>query len=807
MRFTIERIRNLVLAAGVLLILAIAAFLVANKFKRTIPRDMPKPLGVEIQQEANGVTYTQAHGGHTLFKIHAARVIQLRNSHATLHDVEIDLYGQDGRRVDIIKGDKFDYDQKAEVATAAGPVQITLTRPTASGSARRGQAQTEMPKPNDAISVQTSGITFAQKTGIVSTSQRVNFSSGQGSGSSMGASYNSTSGVLVLNSVVQMTAQPRGGSNDRVQIRAGHAEFDRDRQIFRFSAVTASMKTEQASAGHAQVDFRVDGSVANLVATDGFALATATGGRLAAPSGQMEFSEENQPRSAHLSGGVTLASQQPGRSVNGSASIANLVFAAAGVLRHLHLENNVEMHSQQQSQSTVKGHSVPLQLTRTWRSNSADVDFRSVAHGKVEPAILKGSGGVVVTGETRRGNQPSQPSRLAADALTGIFGPNSTLRTLIGNGHARLRETAAGGAVQTAAADHIQARFSQGRFARAVRTAGQKQASSAAVPAQLKSAQLDGHVVLDEQPAAVRGTQQQPFHATAGHALYQSAGQWLHLTGRPRINDGDMDLSADAVDVSQQTGQAFAHGEVKATWLETASSSAPPAFSLGGRGPAHVVASQAELQHSTGEAMFRGHARLWQDTNSVSAPLLILNRSQQSLIARTSTGADPVVAVLLGTPEAKPRENAHSAAPSLVRVRAGDLFYSGVDRTALFRAAPLAAVSAQSGVVTSTSDQVELFLSPPGKHAAGASAQVERMTSTGHVVLRAQGRRGSGQQLAYTGSTGDYVLTGTPSAPPRLTDPLRGSVTGNALIFHSRDDSVSIEGGQQETTTRTTAPQ
>jgi hypothetical protein len=39
-----------------------------------------------------------------------------------------------------------------------------------------------------------------------------------------------------------------------------------------------------------------------------------------------------------------------------------------------------------------------------------------------------------------------------------------------------------------------------------------------------------------------------------------------------------------------------------------------------------------------------------------------------------------------------------------------------------------------------------------------------------------------------------------------MTDPERGKVTGNALIFHSRDDSVSIEGGGHETITQTTTP-
>jgi lipopolysaccharide export system protein LptA len=79
------------------------------------------------------------------------------------------------------------------------------------------------------------------------------------------------------------------------------------------------------------------------------------------------------------------------------------------------------------------------------------------------------------------------------------------------------------------------------------------------------------------------------------------------------------------------------------------------------------------------------------------------------------------------------------------------------------------------------------------------------MTSSGKVQVNSQGRRGTGEQLTYSGDTGEFVLTGTASNPPLITDPARGTVTGEALIFHSRDDSVSIEGGTEahtETTVR-----
>ena len=215
---------------------ALVAFLAVGKWKNPFNRrDIPKRLGIEIQQEANGVTYTQAHGGHTLFKIHASKVVQLKQGTATLHDVKIELYGQDGSRVDRIEGDEFEYNQKDETATAAGPVDITLMRPGAAlaiaPNAKPGQVVNDkvIAKPlatvaesaaSGEIHVKTSGLTFDQKSGVATTSQHVDFSTEQGKGSSMGATYDSQKGSLVLDRAVELTTE-RGGST--VELHAQHA--------------------------------------------------------------------------------------------------------------------------------------------------------------------------------------------------------------------------------------------------------------------------------------------------------------------------------------------------------------------------------------------------------------------------------------------------------------------------------------------------------------------------------------------------------------------------------------------------------
>jgi lipopolysaccharide export system protein LptA len=832
-RLTIEKMRTLVLVAAGLLLVALVVFLAVGKGKNPFNRrDLPQRLGIEIQQEGNGVTYTQAHGGRTLFKIHASKVVQYKQGTALLHDVKIELYGEDGNRVDRIEGNEFLYDQKTGIAIAAGPVEITLMRPGVAPAiapkAATGQAVREKLKgapvasvaeaaARGEIHVKTSGLTFDQNSGVARTSQHVDFSMAQGTGSSMGATYDSDQGLLVLDRAVELTTR-RGAQT--VQIHAQHAGFERQSQLCRLRAATADYQGGEATAGDAKVLFREDGSAVRLDAMNGFTLTTVTGGHLAAPSGHMEFDEHNQPRHGHLEGGVTMdsASVAAGRrrQMHGTSPTAEMEFNAQGQLRHAHLEQGVTMDSQEQGESAGQ----TQRLSRHWRSPIADVEFHDSSQGKIELNTVHGTGGVVVTGESQRGQGAVVPSRLSADEVVGQLGPGSVLTGLNGVGHASIEETTETGTRQTTSGDRLTA-----HFAASTPAAKRGQGNDA----QLQSATVEGHVVLTQTPAAKRGTPPQaPMHATAGRADYEGQGEWLHLTVNPRVEDGALQLTADKVDVSRASGDAFAHGNVKASWMDAGSasngqpgrpSSGQGSVALGGQGPAHVISAEAQLRHAvggtTGEATFRGHARLWQQGNSVAAPVIVLDRERQTLVARTTDSSEPVRAVLLSAGGAEPgkdagKEPGKSSPPSVIRVRGGDLKYSDVERKAVMHSGVLGTVVTETGTATSTSNEVEVTLLPTGKTAdkENGQAQVDKMTARGHVVLTSEGRRGTGEQLVYTSATGEYVLTGTAAVPPRMSDPARGTVTGEALIFHSRDDSVSVEsgGGGQKTTTETTAP-
>jgi lipopolysaccharide export system protein LptA len=850
-RFTIERLRTLVLVAGVLLLGSLVVFLARGKIKNPLNlKELPQKLGVNITSDASGFTLDHAFGGRSRYRIHASKASQYKDNHAILRDVKIELYGEDGSRVDRIEGAEFEYDQKAGTAKAAGPVEITLMRPGVApaiapkATAKKAGKGKQTPIASAAetaergqIHVKTSGLTFDTGSGVATTAEHVDFSMVQGSGSSTGASFDSKQGTLVLDSAVELNTMRNGAS---VAIHAQHGEFDRDTHLARLHAATAAYRGGEATAGDATVLFRDDGSAARLDAMNGFNLTTANGGHIAAPTGSMDFTERNQPRHGHLEGGVRMDSTreiQDGagqRRMRGSAPSAELQFTATGELRHAHLERGVEMESEQAS-DTGSG---PQRASRTWKSPLADVDFRDNGKGQAEPARIHGVQGVVVTGESQRGKAAPVPSRLAADEVTGEFGPDSELAAMTGVGHATMEQTNPAGTRQTADGDRLEAQFAQ--RGQAVGKAGAKSGAG-----QIQSAAVDGHVVLMQQAAAKPGVEAPaPLRAWAGRAQYEGMGEWMHLTINPRVEDGGMQMTADKIDVSHESGDAFGHGNVKATWLsvESGKSGEPAGASkgaigqgdvaLGGQGPSHVVAEEAQLHQATGEATFKGHARLWQQANSVAGPEIVLDRHRQTLVARSTDQAEPVKAVLLSTgglepgaarpaagdagPEAGPdagpsavKDRAgKSSTPSVIRVRGGDLKYSGAERKAVMRAGALGLVVAETATATSVSNEVDLLLLPPGNHAGkdGGQAQVDSMTARGHVVVTSGGRRGTGEQLVYTGETGEYVLTGTAAAPPRMTDPARGNVTGDALIFHSRDDSVSIEGGGRRTTTETNAP-
>ena len=885
------------LIGGGLLLAAIAVFLGLGQWKlyRQI-KDLPRRLGIDIQQQADGVNYTQSRKGKTLFKIHAARAVQMKASgKMLLHDVRIDLFGEDGSRTDTIAGSEFEYDHSAGIAQAAGAVEITIMRPGVKPAISQlvpGAPKTPaLPLPastneDKQVHVKTSGLIFNQKSGIATTSQRVDFVLEQGSGTSKGATYDSASSQLVLDHEVELHVERDG---DPVSILASHAEFSRAQEICRMTDARAVYSAGAVKTAAALIHFREDGSVERLDGSGGVDLQTDAGSHISAPRGNVEFDQQSHPVHALLEGGTTMEQVQPSRHIQGTSPSVRLLFTGEGQLQHAHLEQGVLFHSQQQL-ITAKG--LSSQFTRSWKSQVADIDFvpdlshpsdgdKPNSHNKtasrVEAKTIHGTGGVVLTSE---GGVDQGKSNLSADLLTAELSPDGELTSVDGAGQAHFEQNTAQGAHESSNSDQLKVSFIDKQHMVSKRLVkgkdGDQEASQIAYVVQVgnvtftRDAPPSGKSAITSNTAPTNvlalGSAQgaTPIRGTANRSDYDGATETIHLSGGPRVSNGEIEMAADLIDYVRLTGDAFAHGNVKASWSNSAAAQGKPGAStparifpgsglLGsgssGSAPIHAIADEAELRESTQDVVFHSAdqrpdshmnlPRIWQDANSVSAPRIVLNRLKQTLNAESNGAAEPVRTVLLsnGNGPRPIRSGASSVisdpsavkkGTSTIRIRSGDLHYSEGERIALLHAGKVGSVTTETtgsdGIATITSQEAEIKLLPAGVHSSPRTAglegsqsgsvskrteagnSIDRVTATGSVTVDWPDRKGTGEKLVFLGDQDTYTLTGTSAAPPQIRDAVLGNVTGSALIFHADDDRITVEGDGGKTVTATHSP-
>ena len=830
---SIKSLRRSVLAGGAVLLLVLAGFLgIARLRGYRFHLDLPSRLGVDISQTANGFTYSQSSKGHTLFTIHASKLVQYKGDQAELHDVTITLYGPEGTgRTDKIYGSDFTYNQKQGIARASGAVRIDFASPDmkAQGNAlantpshpAAGAASAAVP---NTIHVTTSGVTFNQKTGEATTDQHVDFLFTRAAGSATGADYNSKTGVLVLDHDVAFTTNDKG---KEAVIHASHAQLYRETHQAYLLNADSTFGGEQSTADQATVTFRPDGSAQNVDARGHVHLTLPDGAKVHSSSAVVDLDEQSQPLVANLDGGVTYNAGHNGETMQGIAVSGTLGFAPAPndkphaaqptmqVLHHAQFRDAVSFVVQQNAlPGDPNGSS-----TREMHGSTVDIDFAQGPEGKAEAQHAQAVGGASVTLHDIPSHAPAKSTTISGDLLLATLAHGRELKVMDGKGHTKIFDTAPDGATSTSTGDTLHMTF-------VPTPGGQPAKPGASATAQVDTAVQQGNVVMLQVPAPDAknsdGSRPAPLHASAAQAEYHASDEVLHLTGDPHLRNDTLAMTADKVDYHRDSGDAAAWGDVKATYIqepaEQGTAGAPAQASgpsLGGDGPVHVVADHAQLTRSTSLSIFYGSAsalaRMWQGGDAVAAPVLELSRVTQTLDAHGAPGQrGAVVHSTLGVRADKGAGNGSSAssggsakgpaasagtnpfaqgsgalggAPS--RLTSETLHYSDKERRADLRGA----VVAEQPNGTIHADQAVVYLTP---NVPGKPSGVDHIVATHHVVITQPGRRGTGDKLVYTAADGRYVLTGSPGQLPRMSDTAKGTTTGAALIFRSPDDSVEV---------------
>jgi lipopolysaccharide export system protein LptA len=775
MRITIERLRTWILVLAGLLIAVIAGFFALTRYKVShFGRDLPGKLGVNIQQDANGFTFSKSQGGHTLFTLHASKLIQYKgNGRAMLHNVSITLYGKDGSRNDHVFGNDFEYDQAQGIARALGPVHLDVQAPAGT----RGT----MPQ-NRTVRAETSGVVFNQKTGEANTDAPVTFSVADAKGTAIGASYDANAGVLILQKDIHFSAQLTKG---QLVLVADHAEFNRDTRQLALLKDDIRYAGEHSTSEEALVYFREDGTVEKADANGHVNMQDDEGRQLHASALEVLMDPRGNTQRATLDGGLLFSAEEGPHSIHGDANSGVLQLGPDGELKRVEMYNAVTVVDQEIGPPNDPHGSI----TREVQGSSVFIDFVPSPEGHAEAEKLMASGGAVLTEHTIYSDSPPQNTVMKGDEIQATLREGRALDTLHAQGNTFLTNTNPSGVSQTSTGDTLDVTFAQEPAQKT------KRKPDEIPPSLVEKAVQRGHVTIVQIKPGVDGGKASRSQATAEIAALDGPRQIIHLEGSPRLSDEEAEMTAQMIDFYRLSGAVTADHNVKVTLRQGASAQAP----------VHAVAEKVFLDHDRDEATLYGgnqDARLWQAANSVAASTIVVDRHDQMLIAPAKEGAGRVHGVF-----ADPGSKA-TGSEAVIRVDANSLQYSGSERKATFQGNVLA----QQASGRLRADKADLFMTEDVAGASGGTrvpnprGSLDRMVAEGHVHIDEATRSGEGERLVYTASDGKFVLYGRTGQPARMADPVHGTVSGAALIFTNRGDSVEVDGGTARAITDTEVP-
>lgn len=771
MRITIEKLRTWILVLAGVLIAVIVGFFVLTRYRLShVGHDLPARLGVNIQQDANGFTFSRSQRGRTLFTLHASRLVQYKGGgRATLHNVSITLYGADGTRNDHIYGKDFEYDPAEGVARALGQVYLDVEAPAGT----RGT----VPQ-NRTVHAETSGLIFNQKTGEANTDAPITFSVADAKGTAVGASYAASEGVLVLQKDVHFTAELAKGP---LSLSADHAEFNRDTRQLAMLKDDVKYAGEHSSSEEALVHFRSDGTVEKVDANGHVNMQDDQGRQLHASAVEVLMDARGNTQQATLDGGLIFSADEGPHSIHGDANTGILRLGPDGELKRVEMHNAVTVVDQEIGPANDPHGSI----TREVKGSTVIIDLVATPQGHAEAEKLMASGNAVLTEHTIYSDSPPQNTVMKGDLIQATLREGRALDTLHAQGNTFLTNTNPSGVSQTSTGDTLDITFAQEP------TKLSKRKPDQIPPSLVEHAVQRGHVTIVQiKPGAT--DQEKPWRsqATAEVATLDGPRQILHLEGSPRLNDDEAEMTAQMIDFYRLSGAVTADHNVKVTFRQGSSAQAPT----------HAVAEKVFFDHDRDEAILYGgsqDARLWQASNSVAAPTLVLDRHEEMLIAPEKRGQGRVHCVF-----ADPGSKA-TGSDAVIRLDANALQYSARERRASFQGN----VVAQQANGRMSADKADIFMTAGGSSAVdrvpNPRGSMDRMIAEGKVQVKEGTREGSGDRLAYTASDGKFILYGRAGQPARMTDPEHGMVAGTALIFTNRGDSVEVDGGNTRAVTDT----
>ena len=818
MRLSIQRLRWVLLAGALLLVIVLAAYIGYGRYRALKAyRHILAHAGVTLTHDSNGVTYSQSVKGRKVFTIRAKTESSLGNGKWALHDAEMLVYNRAGDHADHIYGSEIEYDENEGVARAKGEVLMDLQPPQGLSDGGRSLAQPDKLqagkpappnlKPAPVIHVRTSGLVYLRKLGVAATDQQVDFSYGDMRCTALGAEFNSGQSTLHLLANVHMDGLAHGQPLHVIALRA---DMDRNANIATLTQPVVTSEGRSAKADTAVLHLRKDGSIEHVEGTGHVVLSSATrqitGDRLDAT-----LNPQSIPQSARLSGDVVLVDTDPVRPMHGSANFLDAAFntqgsptsvVATGAAKLSLVDHQANPRGLARSMDGARIIALFAPGQRQSPSRVTEIHVTGSAHAAGESVATPGRGAPINTAKLL----PLKNMQVWAEDLRLLFAntPDGKARpgNLYGMGHTRLRQDAPLGEQEISSGDTLEMAFAP------VRTPSSLSDREAM---NIASVVQTGHVTITDRPATKTGSREHASTSTgtADRAAYDGTTQVLTLTGHAHLYGDDASLVAPTVSLDQRTQDADAKGGVEATFQNVSSRMGEgSAVSANAKQASvtHVLSASAHFDHTTQLANFYGTdaqpARMWQDASQIQAATLLFDGMRRTFSARPARPGSLIHAIFASNPTT-PKPGAPLRAASIIRVASPNMDYNDLQREATFSGGvtidgTIGEVRGQHAVVfLGAAEKIKTGQQLPVIFPAQPSplnSSIDRVIIYGSVQMDQPGRHGTGAQLLYTAATGSYVLTGTPTAPPHLLDARQGDITGATLLFSNAGSTIVVSG-------------
>ena len=687
-------------------------------------------LSKEVKSVVEGYEQRVTKNDRLYLLVKASRDITFTDGHHELENVSLTVYPPEGETPDQISAARAIYQPDNNIISFNGNVKIET---------------------KEKLKVGTESLSFDHNSGVAQTDAHVAFERENVSGTSTGAVVEQKSKRLELKKDVHLTIAPgesaKSARSKPVTIKAAHGTFEQLSMLLAFSGgVTVDQDSDVLSGDNLNAFINQQKRLERTEIRGNSYLRVIDPGRAAeVHSVNMDFfMDKDQRLERALAAGDVSARTLEGDSdvqITGSSSL-EVTFQAsndASLLKQMNAGGRSVITMSAPKSKANDPRAANKRLTAnavklTWRTTGRDLE-KAEANGDAELFVEP------VVSSTRAERKKLNAPQFDCD----FFEAGNLARTCKATGGAK------------ATLDPMQP--SQDRGTRTL-------TSQSMTTVFLKDTQDVERV--DAQTDAKFNENDR--NGVATNVSYVAADQTVKLRGGdPTVWDSRGRTKAIELDADLANNISYARGRTTTTYYSQEQTNGATPFSKT-KSPVYIASERGEFRHQSGQAVYTGNARAWQDDNYVRGDRLVIYVNDKRMEANGH--------VQSAIYNAKRRvENNNTFVP--VFASADSMFYSDPDRTIKYEGN----VDIKQGTDRLTSGVADVYLQKE-------SNEMEKTIAQRNVVLTQPNRKGMGDWVEYTTANEVAILKGNPA---RVEDVEQGNTQGGRLTLSVRDGKVTAD--------------